>query len=36
MRPMAAYGLLEYIRITIGNEAENARCIEVLRKILQK
>ena len=36
MRPMAAYGLHEYIRITIGNEAENARCIEVLRKILQK
>lgn len=36
MRPMAAYGLHEFIRITIGNEQENARCIEVLRKILQK
>ncbi len=36
MRPMAAYGLHEYIRITIGNERENARCIEVLNKILQK
>lgn len=36
MRPMAAYGLHEYIRITIGNAQENARCIEVLAKILQK
>ena len=35
-RPMAAYGLTQHIRITIGNEAENARCIEVLREILQK
>ena len=36
MRPMAAYGLHEYIRITIGNDRENTRCIEVLSKILQK
>lgn len=36
MRPMAAYGLHEYIRITIGNDRENARCIEVLNEILQK
>lgn len=34
MRPMAAYGLTEYIRITIGNEQENARCLEVLSDIL--
>lgn len=34
MRPMAAYGLSEYIRITIGNAQENARCIEVLRELL--
>ncbi len=34
MRPMAAYNLHEYIRITIGNPHENARCIEVLRSIL--
>lgn len=33
-RPMGGYGLPEYIRITIGNEAENERCIEVLRDIL--
>lgn len=36
MRPMAAYGLHEYIRITIGNSRENDRCIEVLTEILQK
>lgn len=34
MRPMAAYGLSEYIRITIGNARENDRCIEVLNEIL--
>lgn len=34
MRPMAAYGLPQYIRITIGNSQENARCIDVLDKIL--
>ncbi|MBO5684658.1 MAG: histidinol-phosphate transaminase [Akkermansia sp.] len=34
MRPMAAYGLTEYIRITIGNAQENARCIEVLSELL--
>jgi histidinol-phosphate aminotransferase len=36
MRPMAAYGLKRHIRITIGNERENARCIEVLKQILSK
>ena len=34
MRPMAAYGLKRHIRITIGNERENARCIQVLNEIL--
>jgi hypothetical protein len=34
MRPMAAYGLTQYIRITIGNAQENARCIEVLGELL--
>ena len=33
-RPMGGYGLPEYIRITIGNEAENTRCIAVLRELL--
>ena len=36
MRPMAAYGLKRHIRITIGNERENARCIEVMKQILSK
>lgn len=36
MRPMAAYGLHEYIRITIGTAVENERCLAVLRNILQK
>lgn len=35
MRPMAAYGLKEYIRITIGTEWENARCIKVLSSVLK-
>ena len=34
MRPMAAYGLTAYIRITIGNERENTRCLEVLSQVL--
>lgn len=33
-RPMGGYGLPEYIRITIGNEAENGKCLAVLREIL--
>ena len=36
LRPMAAYNLPEFVRITIGNERENVRCIEVLRQILQQ
>ncbi len=36
LRPVDAYGLPEYIRITIGTPAENARCIEVLRNVLGK
>ncbi len=34
VRPMAGYELPEFIRISIGTPAENARCIEVLRKVL--
>ncbi len=36
LRPMGAYGLPEYIRITIGNPAENARCLAVLKDVLGK
>jgi len=30
VRPMDGYGLEDYIRITVGTEAENRRCIEAL------
>ncbi len=36
LRHMDGYGLPEYIRITIGTPAENARCLEVLKAILGK
>ncbi len=36
LRPMNAYGLSEYIRITIGSPEENARCIAVLGDVLGK
>ena len=36
LRPMAGYGLPEYVRITVGTEEENARCIAVLSDILGK
>ncbi len=34
MRAMDGYGLPEFIRITVGTEQENARCIEVLQELL--
>ena len=34
LRHMDGYGLPEYIRITVGNEKENSRCLEVLREVL--
>ena len=34
VRPMAAYQLPEFVRISIGTPAENARCTEALRKVL--
>lgn len=33
-RPMGGYGLPEYIRITIGSESENNKCLAVLRDIM--
>lgn len=36
LRPMDGYGLTDYIRITIGTAAENARCIQALAEVLQK
>lgn len=34
VRPMGGYGLGEWIRISIGTEAENSRCLAGLKKIL--
>lgn len=36
LRPMDGYGLTDYIRITIGTEAENTRCLTVLAEVLGK
>jgi histidinol-phosphate aminotransferase len=33
-RPMAGYQLPEWIRISIGTAAENARCVDVLQRVL--
>jgi histidinol-phosphate aminotransferase len=35
-RPMGSYGLPEWLRISVGMPAENARCLLALREILQK
>ena len=34
VRAQDGYGLPEWIRISIGTPAENARCIEVLKEVL--
>ncbi len=36
LRPMGAYGLSEYIRITVGTQAENERCLAVMKEVLGK
>lgn len=33
-RPMSAYGLPDWLRISIGTEAENKRCIDALKQLL--
>ena len=35
VRPIGNYGLDDYVRITVGTEAENRRVIEALRKLLE-
>ena len=35
-REMGGYGLPEFIRISIGTPAENARCIDSLRRVTGK
>ena len=34
VRPIANYGLSDYLRFTIGTEAQNTRCIEALKKVI--
>jgi histidinol-phosphate aminotransferase len=36
VRPMAGYQLPQFIRISVGTPAENARCIDALRQVLGK
>jgi len=36
VRPVAGYGLPNHLRISIGLEAENARCLEALKVVLAK
>ena len=34
VRPMDPYGLPDYLRITVGTEAENTKCVEALQLVL--
>jgi histidinol-phosphate aminotransferase len=34
VRPVANYGMPNHLRITIGTERENARCLAALAKVL--
>lgn len=34
VRPIGGYGLPQHLRITIGTEAQNQRCIDALKKVL--
>lgn len=34
VRPIGAYGLPQHLRITIGSEPQNTRCINALKKVL--
>lgn len=36
VRPMDVYGLPDHIRITVGTESENTRCIRALKNVLRK
>ncbi len=35
VRPIAGYGLPQHLRITIGTQTQNQRCISALQKVLQ-
>ena len=36
VRPIGVYGLPNHLRVTIGLADENTRCVEALRKVLQR
>lgn len=36
VRPVANYGMPEYLRITIGTAQENERCVAALQKVMSK
>jgi histidinol-phosphate aminotransferase len=36
VRPMDVYGLPDYVRVTVGTPEENERCVQALKKVLQK
>lgn len=36
VRPMGGYKLPEFVRISVGTPAENARCLEALKRVLRK
>jgi len=35
VRPIAAYGMPEYLRVSIGTEAENARFLSALEIVIR-
>ena len=35
VRPVAGYGLPEYLRVSIGTEAENRRFLEALGRVVE-
>lgn len=36
VRPMGGYGLPEFVRVTVGTPAENARCATTLKSVLRR
>jgi len=36
VRPMDGYGLPQYVRITVGTQAENERCVSALESVLRE
>ena len=36
LRPVGVYGLVDYLRISIGTESENDRCLEALHRVVDR